>query len=105
MEIEDADISNLFARKSLILCTLGFFEAAKDFAQQSIDFLESSIGYYRLAIAQYCLKEYDLALETLLKASNLGGFNFYIQHALQVVLTRIRSRKDRPDIIEEDFLE
>lgn len=25
--------------------------------------------------------------------------NFFIHHALQVVLARIRSRKDRPDII------
>lgn len=88
-------------RKSTILCTLGFFESAKDFAQQGIDIVESSMGYYRLAIAQYCLKQYDIALETLLQASHLDGLNFYIQHALQVVLTRIRSRKDRPELFDE----
>jgi tetratricopeptide (TPR) repeat protein len=102
LEIDEADISQLFVRKSTILCTLGFFESAKDFAQQAIDILESSMGYYRLAIAQYCLKEYDLALETLLLANNLDALNFHIQHALQVVLIRIRSRKDRPELFEED---
>jgi tetratricopeptide (TPR) repeat protein len=102
LEIDDADLTHLFVRKSTILCSLGFFESAKDFAQQAIDILESSMAYYRLAIAQYCLKEYDYALETLLLATNLDGLNFHIQHALQVVLTRIRSRKDRPDLFEED---
>jgi tetratricopeptide (TPR) repeat protein len=103
LEIEETDISNLFVRKSMILCTLGFFQSAKDFAQQAIDITETSVGYYRLAIAQYCLKEYDFALETLLVANDLDGVNFFLQHALQVVLARIRSRKDRPDIIDEDI--
>lgn len=102
LEIDEGDISTLFVRKSTIFCTLGLFDSAKHFAQQALDIQETSIGYYRLAIAQYCLKEYDLALETLLVANDLDGQNHYIQFALQVVLARIRSRKDRPEIIDEE---
>mmetsp|Transcript_1180 Transcript_1180/g.1195 ORF Transcript_1180/g.1195 Transcript_1180/m.1195 type:complete len:207 (+) Transcript_1180:18-638(+) len=102
LEVDQSDISTLLLRKSTIYCTLGQIESAKDYAQQSLDLLETSIGYYRLAIAQYCLKEYDIALETLLKANDIDGMNFFIHHALQVVLARIRSRKDRPNIVGGD---
>ncbi len=95
-------MSNLFVRKSTIFCTLGRYDTAKYWAQQSLDVLETSIGYFRLACAQYCLGEYDLALETLLKGNDIDGKNYCIDHALQVVLSRIRSRKDRPDLLEDD---
>lgn len=102
LEVDEADISTLLVRKSTVHCSLGQYELAKDFAQQSLELLETSMGYYRLAIAQYCLKDYDLALETLLKANDIDGMNFFIHHALQVVLARIRSRKDRPEILQFD---
>ena len=102
IEVDESDMSTLYVRKSTIYCTLDQFESAKFFAQQSLDLLITSIGYYRLAIAQYCLKEYDIALETLLKANDIDGMNFFIHYALQVVLARIRSRKDRPVVLNDN---
>mmetsp|Transcript_25097 Transcript_25097/g.37002 ORF Transcript_25097/g.37002 Transcript_25097/m.37002 type:complete len:214 (+) Transcript_25097:93-734(+) len=102
LEVDDFDIAMLWIRKSTIFCTLGRYVEAKECAQKSRSIKESPMGLYRLACAQYCLNEFDSALSTLLEANDMDGSNKYIERALHVVIARMKSRKDRPDVKDED---
>jgi tetratricopeptide (TPR) repeat protein len=106
-EIDEFDISNLWLRKSTILCTMGNYEESLECAQMSLDTAESPLGYFRLGCALYCMGDFDRALSMMLQANEEDGGNIHIEHGLQVILARMRSRKDRPDIknAEEDFLD
>lgn len=102
LEVDKYDIASLLLRKSTILTTLGNYENAKHFALEAINIQESSLGYFRLAWALYCLKEYHNSLQALMQAKNMDASNDTIQAAIAVVLARIRSRKDRPKVEESD---
>jgi tetratricopeptide (TPR) repeat protein len=98
LEVDPADISMLWVRKSTIFCAMGDYETAKQCALHAIEVSETPMGLFRLACASYCQKNYDQALEVLILANKLESENRYVQHAIGVVLARMRSRKDRPTI-------
>lgn len=107
VDIDEFDISNLWLRKATILCTMGNYEESQECAQTSLDIAETPLGYFRLGCALYCMGEFDRALSTMLQANEEDGGNIHIEHGLQVILARMRSRKDRPEIksADNDFLE
>lgn len=105
--MEEFDVANLWLRKSTVLCTMGNYDEAKEAAETSLDLAESALAYYRLGIALYCIGEFDRALSSLMQANEEDSGNCHVEYALQVVLARMRSRKDRPEITnsENDFFE
>jgi tetratricopeptide (TPR) repeat protein len=93
------DISMLYLRKSSLFCSVNDFYAAKGCAEHAVSLDESSLGHFRLGCIQYCLHEYQAAMESLLIAERLEPSNPHIQRALLVCLARARSLKDRIPVV------
>eukprot|EP01041_Mallomonas_annulata_P003512 gene3512-6987_t len=95
------DISFLYLRKSVINCHLGRFEDSRADAQKALKIQISSLAYYRIGCSLYCLLEFDKALEYFMKAIKKDPASTYIKHAIEVVIARCRSKKDRPSMLLE----
>jgi tetratricopeptide (TPR) repeat protein len=98
LQVDDFDVCCLLLRKSTLLTSLGRYEEAKSVALEANAIHESPISLYRLACAHYALLEFNHALNVLVKAKEKDCNNVYINNALEAVLARIRSRKDRPRV-------
>ena len=93
------DISLLHLRRASLFCSVSDFKAAKACAERALSLYETVLGHFRLGCIQYCLHDYTSAMESLLIAERLEPSNQHVLRALLVCFARVRSLKDRLDVV------
>lgn len=96
-----SDMATLLLRQSTLLCGLHRFDEARVAAQKALDINESSLALFRLACAEYCMCNFQYAVELLTRADEIDQGNSHITFALRAALYRVSSRNDRASLLTE----
>ena len=96
-----SDMATLLLRQSTLLCSLHRFDEARAAAEKAMAIDESSLALFRLACAEYCMGNFQNAVELLTRADEIDQGNSRIIFALRSALYRVSSRYDRTSLLTE----